>query len=32
VDGKNVSYEIKPFRPLIYAREVSESGIENTGS
>jgi predicted nuclease of predicted toxin-antitoxin system len=27
VDGKKVVFEIKPFRPLIYAREVSESGI-----
>lgn len=25
VDGRNVAYEIKPFRPLIYAREVPES-------
>lgn len=24
VDGKKVAYEIKPFRPLIYAREVPE--------
>ena len=27
VDGKKVAYEIKPFRPLIYVREVSETSI-----
>lgn len=27
VDGKKVVYEIKPFRPLVYAREVTESTV-----
>jgi hypothetical protein len=26
-DGEKLAYEIKPFRPLIYAREVAERGI-----